>query len=184
MKYIFYYHLSTLFEEYFKRESSFNLKGKTEGQTLSVFGEGGRWTANILFKNGKLPNGEVFSSGEVFQTIGENCPLFLGDKVRVKVEDGDFIVRLKIEELEPEVLVRRYMRPGELSEAERIFRQKELFCNMIPVVGVITLLPTALLFGFERNQHGMVSGFVFLLSILTLVILAKIKNQQLKGVID
>jgi hypothetical protein len=80
------------------------------------------------------PNKRII--GKVISTEGQS-PIFVGENVQlIFLEKGKSKVKILLDSMSPEMLVKRFLREGELNEAERIVRRME------------TLFMFALIFGF------------------------------------
>lgn len=139
----------------------------------------------VTFSREPIFGKNYFQTGKVISSVGKNPPLFVGDEIKLFThDDGRLFLKIKTDNIPPEELVKRFMRTGEIEEAKRIFFQKKALCDLIPILGFLTLIPTAFYFAVGLNERAFLSGITFIVSMTTLVILARIKNKQIQGILD
>lgn len=179
MNNINYFQIASFFHQDFERMAEIIVRISSFGKIYDVKGEG--FSAKIEAKEIEqiCPNKRIY--GKVIQTIGES-PIVMGDTVQmIFLEKGDTRVKLSLDSMSPESLVKRFLREGEIVEAVKIMKKQHILLKY----GVVSVFIATILFSILGGILNTWTPIFIELGFLALLFwLDRIFKKQLRQVID
>lgn len=180
MQTIYSLEIASQLHQEFERMSTVPVRISSFGKIYEIQGDG--FSAKIEAEELKqiCPNKRL--SGKVIQTIGET-PLMVGETVQmIFAERGtETKIKINLSSMTPEVMIKRFLREGEIVEAERIIKKQHLLMKYGGTGAFISVVLVSILSGVYDTWKPILicllfSGILFYLDWLF--------RNQIKQVID
>ncbi|MBP9682373.1 MAG: hypothetical protein KBD76_13280 [Bacteriovorax sp.] len=178
----YFFSIAAFFHKEFEKMAEVPVKIISFGDIYEVNGDG----FSVKIKSRELkqlcPNKRI--KGEVIYTTGQT-PIGIGVGENIQMifsEKGQSKVKVDLSSMSPDVAVRRFLREGEIVEAERILRRKDLLLKFGVIVGFIIVIIAAILAGYYDTWKPIV--FIFLFPALLIAFDKLVLTAQLKEVLD
>ncbi|MBP6879547.1 MAG: hypothetical protein KBF62_02870 [Candidatus Pacebacteria bacterium] len=169
---------SALHEE-FERMAEIPVNISSTDKNYHICGDGFLATVEARELDQLCPNKRIV--GKVVSTDGQT-PIFVGENVQmIFLEKGKSKVKILLDSMSPEMLVKRFLREGEINEAQRIIRKKENLLKAGLFFGFLVVAAAAILGGMYDTWKP---AFFIVILVVLFVVIDKIYNKQLKEVLD
>ena len=179
MNTINYFKIASFFHKDFERMAETAVEISSFGNIYEIKGE--YFSAKVEAEELKQPCSNKRIQGKVIQTIGQS-PIVMGDIVQmIFLEKGEIRVKLILSSMTPEVLVKRFLREGEIVEAVKIMKKQHLLLKY----GVVSVFIATILFSILGGLLNTWTPIFIELAFLALLFwLDRIFKKQLRQVID